>query len=64
MTGMLPFSFFIAYGLMSIPAGMIIQKYQEKKSLTGAWILSFSGALLFLFPGLPGFFGLFVPYRL
>ena len=56
MTGMLPFSFFIAYGLMSIPAGMIIQKYQEKKSLTGAWILSFSGALLFsLFPVFPVF---------
>lgn len=51
MTGMLPFSFFIAYGLMSIPAGMMIQKYYEKKSLTIAWILSFSGALLFsVFP--------------
>lgn len=47
MTGMLPFSFFIAYGLMSIPAGMIIQKYNEKKSLAFAWILSLSGALLF-----------------
>jgi fucose permease len=56
MTGMLPFSFFIAYGLMSIPAGMIIQKYHEKKSLTAAWILSFSGALLFsLFPVFPVF---------
>jgi MFS transporter, FHS family, L-fucose permease len=56
MTGMLPFSFFIAYGLMSIPAGMIIQKYQEKKSLTFAWIVSFTGALLFsLFPSFPVF---------
>lgn len=62
MTGMLPFSFFIAYGLMSIPAGMIIQKYQEKKSLTFAWILSFAGALLFsLFPVFPVFlFSLFM----
>ncbi|HAX92699.1 MAG TPA: MFS transporter [Bacteroidales bacterium] len=51
MTGMLPFSFFIAYGLMSIPAGMIIQKHGEKKSLTFAWLLSFSGAVLFtIFP--------------
>jgi fucose permease len=58
MTGMLPFSFFIAYGLMSIPAGMIIQKYHEKKSLTFSWILSFSGALLFsLFPSFPVFLG-------
>jgi len=56
MTGMLPFSFFIAYGLMSIPAGMIIQKYNEKRSLIFAWILSFSGALLFsLFPAYPVF---------
>lgn len=51
MTGMLPFSFFIAYALMSIPSGMIVQKYNEKKSLILAWILAFSGALLFsLFP--------------
>ena len=49
MTGMLPFSFFIAYGLMSIPAGMIIQKYREKKSLVLAWILSFPVHCYFLF---------------
>lgn len=56
MTGMLPFSFFIAYGLMSIPAGMIIQKHGEKKSLTFAWLLSFSGAVLFtVFPAYPVF---------
>lgn len=62
LTGMLPFSFFIAYGLMSIPSGMIIQKYGEKKCLTVAWILSFSGALLFsLFPVFPVFlFSLFM----
>ena len=56
MTGMLPFSFFIAYGLMSIPAGMIIQKHGEKKSLTFAWLLSFCGAVLFtIFPVYPVF---------
>jgi len=62
MTGMLPFSFFIAYGLMSIPAGMLIQKHHEKRSLTLAWILSFSGALLFsVFPVFPVFlFSLFM----
>ncbi|TAL67169.1 MAG: MFS transporter [Bacteroidetes bacterium] len=47
MTGLLPFSFFIAYALMSIPSGMIVQKYDEKKSLIFAWMLAFSGALLF-----------------
>ena len=52
MTGLLPFSFFIAYGLMSIPSGMLVQKYGEKKSLSVAWILAFSGALFFaLSPG-------------
>jgi FHS family L-fucose permease-like MFS transporter len=62
LTGMLPFSFFIAYGLMSIPSGMIIQKYGEKKCLIFAWILSFAGALLFsLFPVFPVFlFSLFM----
>jgi MFS transporter, FHS family, L-fucose permease len=62
MTGLLPFSFFIAYALMSIPSGMIIQKYDEKKSLVFAWVLSFSGALIFsLFPVFPVFlFSLFL----
>ncbi|MBI5010100.1 MAG: MFS transporter, partial [Bacteroidia bacterium] len=62
MTGLLPFSFFIAYAIMSIPSGMIVQKYEEKKSLVLAWSLSFSGALLFsLFPDFPVFlFSLFL----
>src|SRR6266581_511300 len=56
MTGLLPFSFFIAYALMSIPAGMIVQRYDEKKSLIFAWIIAFSGAFLFsLFPSFPIF---------
>jgi FHS family L-fucose permease-like MFS transporter len=56
MTGLLPFSFFIAYALMSIPSGMIVQKYDEKKSLILAWILAFFGALLFsLLPVFPVF---------
>lgn len=56
MTGMLPFSFFIAYALMSIPAGMFIQRYGEKKGLIFAWILSICGALIFsLFPVFPVF---------
>lgn len=56
LTGMLPFSFFIAYALMSIPSGMIVQKYQEKKGLTLAWMLAFCGAILFsLVPRFPVF---------
>src|SRR5882672_6439743 len=56
LTGLLPFSFFIAYALMSIPSGMIVQKYDEKKSLIFAWALALTGALLFsLFPSFPVF---------
>jgi fucose permease len=58
LTGMLPFSFFIAYALMSIPSGMIVQKYGEKKSLILAWILAFTGAVLFsAVPVFPVFLG-------
>jgi len=56
MTGLLPFSFFIAYALMSIPSGLIVQKYSEKLSLFLAWIVAFLGALLFtVFPVFPVF---------
>jgi MFS transporter, FHS family, L-fucose permease len=56
MTGLLPFSFFIAYALMSIPSGMLVQKYKEKTCLMVAWALALSGALLFtLFPVFPIF---------
>jgi fucose permease len=62
MTGLLPFSFFIAYALMSIPSGMIVQKFDEKRSLLFAWILAFTGALLFsIIPVFPVFlFSLFL----
>lgn len=46
MVGFLPFAFFIAY-LMSIPAGMLIEKYKEKKVMIAAFSLSTLGALLF-----------------
>jgi MFS transporter, FHS family, L-fucose permease len=58
LTGMLPFSFFIAYAVMSIPSGMFIQRYGEKKSLILAWVLAFAGALIFsAFPRFPIFLG-------
>ncbi|MEO9022087.1 MAG: MFS transporter [Ginsengibacter sp.] len=47
----LPFAFFIAYGVMSIPAGMLNEKYKEKKIMVAAFVVSFAGALLLvLFP--------------
>ncbi len=37
MAGLLNFSFFIAYGVMSVPAGMLTEKYREKKVITAAF---------------------------
>jgi len=51
MVAVLPFAFFIAYGTMSIPAGLLIEQYSEKKIMICAFLVSFCGALLFsLFP--------------
>jgi len=51
MASFLPFSFFLAYGLMSIPAGMMIERLGGKNSLLIAFSLAFSGSFLFvLFP--------------
>ncbi len=51
LAAFLPFSFFVAYGLMSIPSGMLIERFSEKPVLILAFSLAFSGALLFaLFP--------------
>ncbi|HSD63374.1 MAG TPA: MFS transporter [Ignavibacteriaceae bacterium] len=51
MVAMLPFAFFIAYGFMSIPSGILLEKYKEKVMMASAFIIAASGALLFaLFP--------------
>jgi len=47
LAGFLPFSFFIAYGVMSIPAGFLVEKYREKAAMLLAFTVAFSGALLF-----------------
>jgi FHS family L-fucose permease-like MFS transporter len=47
LAGLLPFSFFIAYGVMSIPAGFLVDKYKEKKVIFSAFVVAFIGALLF-----------------
>ena len=52
LAGFLPFAFFVAYGVMSIPSGILVEKYREKPVLLGAFFLAFAGALLFaLMPG-------------
>jgi len=51
MAGLLPFAFFIAYGVMSIPAGLMLERFGEKTVLSTAFLLAFLGSLLFtLFP--------------
>lgn len=47
MVSFLPFAFFVAYGVMSIPAGILTERYGEKKVMLGAFVVSFVGALLF-----------------
>jgi len=47
MAGFLPFSFFIAYGVMSIPAGILVERFGEKKLILFAFILALLGSLLF-----------------
>src|ERR1700681_4753877 len=51
LVAILPFAFFIAYGVMSIPAGMLIEKYNEKKIMVAAFIVAFTGSLILaIFP--------------
>lgn len=54
LVGLIPFAFFIAYGPMSIPAGILLEKYGEKVVLIGSFFLAFLGSLLFgAFPTYP-----------
>src|ERR1700744_6259299 len=46
LAGVLPFAFFIAYGVMSIPTSMLVQKYNEKKIMVAAFVVAFFGSLL------------------
>ena len=45
LAGFLPFSFFLAYGIVSIPAGIAVEKYGAKRALLGAFTLNLAGAL-------------------
>jgi fucose permease len=51
LVAVLPFAFFIAYGIVSIPAGILIEKYSEKRIMIVSFVVSFAGALMLaLFP--------------
>ncbi len=52
MTGLLPFAFFIAYGVMSIPAGFLSEKYSDKTLLSLSFLFMALASLGFaFFPG-------------
>jgi fucose permease len=48
MAGFLPFAFFIAYGIMSIPSGLLVEKWGEKRMMVVAFVLAFLGAFVFV----------------
>ncbi|MBS0380321.1 MAG: MFS transporter [Proteobacteria bacterium] len=52
LAAVLPFAFFIAYGVMSIPAGFAVQRWGEKKLMVVAFLAATLGATGFAaFPG-------------
>ncbi len=44
---LLPFSFFIAYGVFSIPAGFLVERWGEKKVILWMFSIALLGSLLF-----------------
>jgi fucose permease len=54
MAAFLPFSFFAAYAVMSIPSGFAIELWGEKPMLIAAFALQFAAAFLFcIYPNYP-----------
>jgi len=47
LAAFLPFSFFLAYGIMSVPAGMLMERYGGRTAMAVAFGTAFLGALLF-----------------
>jgi fucose permease len=45
----LPFSFFIAYGVLSIPAGFLVERFGEKPVMITAFLIGTVGSLSFAF---------------
>ncbi len=43
----LPFSFFLAYGVFSVPAGFLIDRFSEKPVMLAAFLAALAGALSF-----------------
>lgn len=51
LVAVLPFAFFIAYGVVSIPAGVLVERYSQKLMMISGFIVALFGALLLaIFP--------------
>lgn len=48
MRGFLPMALFLAYGIMSIPGGMLVEVYKEKKTMIGSFLLVLAGIIMFV----------------
>src|ERR1700741_4686268 len=46
LAGFLPFSFFLAYGIISIPAGFLLERRGQSVTMLGAFSLNVLGCLL------------------
>ena len=47
LAAVLPFSFFIAYGVMSIPAGFLVERWGEQRLMVVSFLAGTAGALSF-----------------
>lgn len=47
LSAMIPFAFFIAYGVTPIPAGILVERYGEKFIMLLGFFVAFAGAFLF-----------------
>jgi len=43
----LPFSFFLAYGVLSVPAGFLVDRFTEKPVMIASFVAALAGALAF-----------------
>ena len=58
--GLLPFAFFLSYGLVSVPSGMLVERTSARRVVLWALVLMFPGALAFpSFQGMVRRWGLF-----
>ncbi len=48
VTSFFPFAFFIAYGVMSIPAGLMVERHGEKTMVSSALAIATLGSLVFV----------------